>query len=46
MITLCSDKKISKGKDLSEEDPSDEANKSNQVVKLDGNVGCMVNGLV
>ena len=39
-------KDISDMRDLSEEDPSEiEANKSNlSYVKLDGNVGCMVNG--
>ena len=39
-------KDIEELRDLSEEDPSEiEANKSNlSYVKLDGNVGCMVNG--
>ena len=39
-------KDIEKLRDLSEEDPAEiEANKSNlSYVKLDGNVGCMVNG--
>ena len=39
-------KKIEELRDLSEEDPAEiEANKSNlSYVKLDGNVGCMVNG--
>ena len=41
-------KDIEELRDLSEEDPSEiEANKSNlSYVKLDGNVGCMVNGAV